>query len=60
MRYWHFRLFRHSLTILAVDMVVVAVAGMAVVVIGTAVAGMVGVVAGIMVVTVAAGELDPR
>jgi len=41
-------------------MVVVAVAGMAVVVIGTAVAGMVGVVAGIMVVTVAAGELDPR
>jgi hypothetical protein len=60
LRYWHFRLFRHSLTILAVDMVVVAVAGMAVVVIGTAVAGMVGVVAGIMVVTVAAGELDPR
>ena len=41
-------------------MVVVAGAGMAVVVIGTAVAGMVGVLAGIMVVTVAAGELDPR
>jgi hypothetical protein len=60
LRYWHFRLFRHSLTIMAVDMVVVAVAGMAAVVIGTAVAGMVGVVPGIMVVTVAAGELDPR
>ena len=60
MRYWHFRLFRHSLTIMAVDMVVAAVAGMAVVVIGTAVARMVGVVIGIMVVTVAAGELDPR
>jgi hypothetical protein len=59
-RYSHFRLFRHSLTIMAVDMAVVAVAGMAAVVIGTAVAGMVGVVAGIMVVTVAAGELDPR
>ena len=41
-------------------MVVVAVAGMAVVVIGTGVAGMVGVAAGIMVVTAAAGELDPR
>ena len=60
MRCWDFRLFRHSLTILAVDVVVVAVAGMAVVVIGTAVAGMVGVVAGIMVAAVAAGELDPR
>jgi hypothetical protein len=60
LRYWHLRLFRHSLTIMAVDMVVVAVAGMAAVVIGTAVAGMVGVVAGIMVVTVAAGELDPQ
>ena len=45
---------------MAVDMVVVAVAGMAAVVIGTAVAGMVGVVAGIMVVTAAAGELDPQ
>jgi hypothetical protein len=28
LRYWHFRLFRLSLTIMAVDMVVVAVAGM--------------------------------
>jgi hypothetical protein len=45
---------------MAVDMAVVAAAGMAVVVIGTAVAGMVEVVAGIMVVTVAVGELDPR
>jgi hypothetical protein len=42
-------------------MVVAAVAGTAVVVIGTAVAGMVEVVVvGIMVVTVAAGELDPQ
>jgi hypothetical protein len=54
LRYWHFRLFRHSPTIMAADMAVVAVADMAVV----AVAGM--AVAGIMVVTVAAGELDPR
>jgi hypothetical protein len=38
----------------------VAVVGMAVVVIGTAGAGVVAVVTGIMVVTVAAGELDPR
>jgi hypothetical protein len=38
----------------------VRVAGMAAVLIGTAVAGMVKAVAGIMVVTVAAGELDPR
>ena len=35
-------------------------AGMAAVVIGTALAGMVGVAAGIMVVTAAAGGLDPR
>ena len=41
-------------------MVVIAVAGTGVLVIGTAVAGMVGLVVGIMVVTVAAGELDPR
>jgi hypothetical protein len=47
---------------MAADMAVVAVeaAGMAAVVIGTALAGMVGVAAGIMVVTAAAGELDPR
>jgi hypothetical protein len=38
----------------------VEAAGMAAVVIGTALAGMVGVAAGIMVVTAAAGELDPR
>jgi hypothetical protein len=68
LRYWHFRLFRHSLTIMVVvavagmEAVVIgtAVAGMAAVVIGTAVAGMVGVVVGIMVATVAAGELDPQ
>jgi hypothetical protein len=53
-------------------MAVVAVAGMAVVALGTAVAGMAGeavgmavagtvvAVAGIIVVTAAAGELDPR
>ena len=38
----------------------VEAAGMAAVVIGTALAGMVGVAAGTMVVTAAAGELDPR
>jgi hypothetical protein len=37
-----------------------ALVGMAAVVIGTALAGMVGAAAGIMVVTAAAGELDPR
>ena len=37
-----------------------AVAGMAVAVIGTAAAGMVKVVVGIIMVMVAAGELDPR
>ena len=41
-------------------MAVVAVADMAVVVIGTAAVGTAGVVAGIMVVTAAAGELDPQ
>jgi hypothetical protein len=41
------------------DMAVEA-AGMAAVVIGTALAGMAGVAAGIMVVTAAAGALDPR
>jgi hypothetical protein len=58
-RYWHFRLFRRSLTIMAVDMPVEA-AGMAAVVIGTVLAGTVGVAAGIIVVTVGVGELDPR
>jgi hypothetical protein len=45
---------------MAVDMAVVALAGMAVAVIGTAAAGMVKVVVGIIMVMVAAGELDPR
>jgi hypothetical protein len=53
-------LFRPSLTIMPVDIAVVAVVGMAVVVIGTAMAGMAEVVAGIKVAAVAAGELDPR
>ena len=59
LRYWQVRRFRHLLTIMAVDTVVVVAADMAVRVIGTAVAGMLGLAVGTMVVTAAAGELGP-
>ena len=59
---WHFRLHLRSLTTMAAGMAVVATGtvGAGIRVVGTAAVGTVEVVAGMVVVTAAAGELDPR